>query len=505
MTAGTAVIERAIDGISYTACNHAVCSSDENEVAVMSGSVEQRIARVIANLLPETAIANRFGPAQSLEARMAALHTPGLSIAVINDFAVEWARGFGVCDVRTATPVTPSTLFQAGSISKPIFALAAMRLVQQGRLNLDAHINTYLHSWQIPAHDDWQPSISLRQLLSHSAGLTVHGFPGYQTTELLPSVIQILNGEPPANTAKVEVNILPGLQMRYSGGGTTVAQQAVVDILGTPFPAIMRTLVFEPLDLTNSTYEQPLPSDWAERAATAHPSKGIPLRGGHHIYPEMAAAGLWTTAADLATIGVELLRTIHGASDRLLSPATLEQMLQPQLSQQKVGEGEYAGLGFFCVGKDESFFFGHGGWDEGFVALMRFYRNSGKGAVIMLNSNEGYPLLHEIMRAIGQEYDWPEALPAEKIVIDLPLAERYAGSYTTEAGMTFTIGTLDGVIMLQFGQQPPLPLLSTSEREFFSRALNTSVAFEHDTEGHINRLTIHQEGMTITAKRQNTV
>jgi CubicO group peptidase (beta-lactamase class C family) len=238
-----------------------------------------------------------------------------------------------------------------------------------------------------------------------------------------------------------------------------VAQQAVVDILGNPFPAIMRTLVFEPLGLTNSTYAQPLPNDWAERAATAHPWKSIPLIGRHHIYPEMAAAGLWTTAADLATMGVELLRTIHGESDRLLSTATLEQMLQPQLRHQKAGEGEYVGLGFFCVGKDESFFFGHGGWDEG----------------------------------------------AEKTVVDLPLAERYAGSYTTEAGVTFTILTLDEAITLQFGQQLPLPLLPTSEREFFSRVLNTRITFEHDTEGHINGLIIHQDGMTMTAKRQNMV
>ena len=182
----------------------------------MSSSVEQRIARVMAHLMPETAIDGRFGPAQSLQARMVARHTPGVSIAVINDFAIEWARGFGVADVTTATPVTPTTLFQAGSISKPIFALAVMRLVQQQRLDLDAHVNTYLRSWQVPTQGDWQPYVSLRQLLSHSAGLTVHGFPGYQTSEPLPSVVQVLNGEPPANTAKVEVNILPGLQMRYS-------------------------------------------------------------------------------------------------------------------------------------------------------------------------------------------------------------------------------------------------------------------------------------------------
>jgi CubicO group peptidase (beta-lactamase class C family) len=471
----------------------------------MSSSVEQRITRVTAHLLPETAFEGQFGPAQSLQARMARCHTPGVSIAVINDFAVEWARGFGVCDVDTATPVTPTTLFQAGSISKPIFALAVMRLVQQHRLDLDAHANTYLRSWHIPANGDWQPYVSLRQLLSHSAGLTVHGFPGYQTSEPLPTVVQVLNGEPPANTAKVEVNMLPGLQMRYSGGGTTVAQQAVVDTLGTTFPEIMRTLVFEPLGLANSTYQQPLPSDWTARAATAHPWKDIPLNGRHHVYPEMAAAGLWTTPTDLATIGVELLRAIHGKSDSFLSSATIGQMLQPQLKHQKVGEGEYVGLGFFCVGKDDSFIFGHGGWDEGFVALMRIYKNIGKGAVVMLNSNEGFPLLEEIMRAIGQEYGWPEIFPAEKVVVDLPMADSYAGRYTTETGVEFTITNLDRAIALQFAQQPALPLLPTSELDFFAKALNTSVAFKKNTAGHITGLTVRQGDNTIEAKRQDSV
>jgi CubicO group peptidase (beta-lactamase class C family) len=315
----------------------------------------------------------------------------------------------------------------------------------------------------------------------------------------------VLNGEPPANTAKVEVNILPGLQMRYSGGGTTVAQQAVVDTLGIALPEIMRTLVFEPLGLANSTYQQPLPSDWAARAATAHPWKSIPLRGRHHVYPEMAAAGLWTTPSDLASIGVELLRALCGKSDSFLSSATIEQMLQPQLKHQKAGEGEYVGLGFFCVGKHDSFFFGHGGWDEGFVALMRLYKDIGKGAVVMLNSNEGFPLLEEIMRAIGQEYDWPGVFPAEKVVVDLPTADSYAGNYITEAGVEFTITNLDGAIALQFAQQPALPLLPTSERDFFSKALNSSVAFEKNAEGQVTGLSVRQDGNTIEAKRQDSV
>jgi len=377
--------------------------------------------------------------------------------------------------------------------------------VQEGRLDLDAHVNTYLKSWKIPANGDWQPHVSLRQLLSHTAGLTVHGFPGYQTSEPLPTVIQVLNGEPSANTEKVEVNILPGLQMRYSGGGTTVAQQAVVDTLGAEFPEIMRALVFEPMGLANSTYEQPLPSDWAARAATAHPWKSIPLNGRHHVYPEMAAAGLWTTPTDLANIGVELLGAIHEKSDSFLSAATIEKMLQPQLKHQRAGEEEYVGLGFFCVGKDDSFFFGHGGWDEGFVAMMRIYKNIGKGAVVMLNSNEGFSLLGEIIRAIGQEYDWPEVFPAEKVVVDLPMADNYAGTYTTEAGVEFNIISQDGTIALQLARQPTLLLLPTSELDFFTKALNTSVTFDKNTEGHVIGLTVSQDGNKIKAKRQDSV
>jgi CubicO group peptidase (beta-lactamase class C family) len=282
----------------------------------MQQFVEQRIERVINNLLPATALEGNFGSPKNLYERLADYHTPGISIAVINDFEIEWARGFGVCEAGTTREVTPDTLFQAASISKPIFALAVIRLAQEGRLSLDEDVNNYLTSWRVPAIGfasapwaigDWQPWITLRQLLSHTAGLTVHGFPGYLNSEPLPTTVQVLNGEPPANTEKVEVNIIPGLHYRYSGGGTTVAQQVLVDLLGKPFPEIMHELVLDPLGMTNSTYQQPLQNDWLAKAATAHSFSGVPLEGKHHVYPEMAAAGLWTTASDLAKVGVELM------------------------------------------------------------------------------------------------------------------------------------------------------------------------------------------------------
>jgi CubicO group peptidase (beta-lactamase class C family) len=378
-----------------------------------------------------------------------------------------------------------------------------MRLVQEGRLDLDEDVNNYLTSWQVPANGDWQPRITLRQLLSHSAGLTVDGFRGYQISETLPSVVQILNGEPPANSLKVEVNILPGLQYRYSGGGTTVAQQLLVDVLGKQFPEIMHELVFEPLEMNNSTYKQPLPSDWVTCSATAHPWKGIPLLGRHHLYPEMAAAGLWTTPTDLAKAGLELLKVLNDKKQpALLGKETIVSMLRPQSPDQEGLETEFYGLGFACQGQDESFYFGHSGGDEGFIALLRVYRNIGKGAVIMLNSNEGYPLIKEIMRAIALEYKWPAVLPEEKNVIELADTTVYAGKYITQKGLQFHITSNNGNITVQFAQQPPLSFFPLSELEFFAVAINTKMQFEKDTTGNIQALNVNQSGKQIRAEKQ---
>jgi CubicO group peptidase (beta-lactamase class C family) len=434
---------------------------------------------------------------------LAYYHTPGVSLAVINDFKVEWARGFGVRDARFKSKVTARTLFQAASISKAAFALGVMRLVQEGRLSLDEDINQYLSAWRVPANDGWQPRLSLRQLLSHTAGLTVDGFPGYQASEPLPAVPQILSGESPANTPKVEVNILTGTQFRYSGGGTTVAQQAVVDQLKQPFPQIMRELVLEPLGLADSTYEQPLPKRRAKTAATAHPWDGIPLRGKFHTYPEMAAHGLWTTAADLAKVGVELLNVLHDRKPpALLTKATIETMLLPQLDSQTAGEGEYFGLGLFCAGQDDGFHFGHDGANAGFSSRMRFYRNLGQGAVILINSNEGYPLLDELTQAIASEYEWPDALPKEKAAAGLANLQDYTGLYVSKAGAQFRVGVTGGSLTLQAGQQPPLPIFSSSDTEFFARALNTLVRFEKGDNAGVVSLTVSQEGNQIKADKQ---
>jgi CubicO group peptidase (beta-lactamase class C family) len=460
-------------------------------------ATEARIERVLAGLLPETAFQDRYGPAATLAARMAFYHTPGVSIAVVNDGRLHWARGFGVREQGRPEPVTERTLFEAGSISKPIFALGAMRLVQEGRLALDEDVNRHLTSWKVPANGAWQPHVTLRQILSHSAGLTVHGFPGYGVDEPLPTVLQVLNGSPPANTAPVVVNILPGLQFRYSGGGITVGQLLLTDLLKEPFPALMRTLVLDPLAMADSTYAQPLPPESARMAATAHPWKGRALPGHWHLYPEMAAAGLWTTPSDLARAGIELQRALRGEKTAFLSTATAQAMLAPSAASDEVG------LSVFLEGKGSALRFGHGGWDEGFVARWTFYKERGQGAVVMVNSNEGAPMIDEILRAVAREYAWPEYFPEDKPTTAAADAlEAYVGSYATRTleCRVARDGDGDGLLLTPAGQ-PALKLRAIKENTFRATDVDAEVVF-NKADGVVKSLTLTQAGKGTTAEKK---
>ena len=264
-------------------------------------AVEARISRIENGLLSPVVVAGRPIPLMTLAARMAELKVPGVSIAVIYNGAIEWAKGYGAAEAGTQTPVTPRTLFQAASVSKPVAALAALRLVEQGRLVLDEDVNAKLKSWKVPENEFTKAEkVTLRRLLSHTAGLTVHGFGGYPADVPVPSLAQVLDGEKPANSAAIRVDIVPGTVWRYSGGGYTVMQQLLIDVTGRAFPDILAELVLKPVGMTDSTYEQPLPEARRGGAAAGHTSDGKLLPGRCHTYPEMAAAGLWTTPTDLA-------------------------------------------------------------------------------------------------------------------------------------------------------------------------------------------------------------
>jgi len=457
-----------------------------------------RTSRVLADVRPETAVPARESPAQTLAQRMAYYATPGASIGVVEDGALAWASGFGVRVMGTADAVTATTPFQAGSIAKPVFALAVMRLVEQGALDLDADVNEYLTSWRVPANGGWQPRITLRQLLSHTAGTTVHGFRGYPASGPWPTPLEVLQGVPPANTPEVIVDLMPGLAFRYSGGGTTIAQQVVVDVLGRPFPDLMRELILDPLGMADSTFEQPLPAAVAARAAVAHPLNGQPLSGGAHVYPETAAAGLWTTAADLSHLAVALMRTLRGEQSALpLKTEIVQSMLRPQLPDQTIGE-HFVGMGWYCSGEGDDFCFGHQGVDEGFLAEMRVLPARRKATAVMINAH-GWLLPVEIFKAIGREYGWP-AMPQRAASIEMPLGIDYAGSYRSEHGVLAEVTQSADGLALRVGDQTPVPLVPSSKLEFHAEVLNLFVYFETDNEG-VAAMMLLQHGKEIGLTR----
>lgn len=352
--------------------------------------VQARIARVESGLK------------MTLAERMAFYKVPGLGIAVIHGGAIEWAKGYGVREAGQPTPVDTDTLFQAASISKPVAAMAALKLVQGGKLALDEDVNRKLSTWKLPENEFTAgEKVTLRRILTHSAGLTVHGFPGYAQGAPLPTLVQVLNGVPPANTAPIRVDVKPGTLFRYSGGGFTLMQQMLIDVAGRPFPEFMQDTVLGPLGMTHSTYQQPLPEALWRQAASAHDRDGVAVKGRWNTYPEMAAAGLWTTPSDLARFAIELRNAFRGQSERVLSAATARQMLTRQRK-------DLNGLGIGLRGEGQTLSFSHGGANRGFMCQLIAFAESGDGAVIMTNGDRGQALIQEVLRAIAAEYGWPE-------------------------------------------------------------------------------------------------
>jgi CubicO group peptidase (beta-lactamase class C family) len=466
---------------------------DPDFVEISSGVPDQRMSRVTMGLLTKGASAESRA---SLAARMAHYSTPGVSVAVIHDYRVEWASGFGVKHWGRTHPVTESTIFQAASLSKPIFALAVMRMVEAGVLDLDEDVNAYLTSWKVPPCGSWQPRVTLRQILSHTAGFTVHGFPGYMRCDPLPTLVDVLEGRSPANTKPVVVDILPGTQCRYSGGGTAVAQQVVMDVFGKPFPEIMNEWILQPLGMMESTWEQPLPALRWPSAATAHLWRNRSVDGRWHVYPEMAPAGLWSTPAELAQACIELQLALRGESSKLFSKKTALSMLESGVDPE-------VGLGFFFSGEGENVRMGHTGWNEGFPSKMTFFRDKGMGAIIMLNSNQGWDLLDEIERAIAVEYGWPGYFPQEKVALksSSTLREACSGCYRTPTGEEFIVSEEASKLYLQVPGQKPVELCLEGGSHFFMMALEAAVGFEGSEDGEARRLSFAQSGKRIVAER----
>jgi CubicO group peptidase (beta-lactamase class C family) len=377
-----------------------------------SRKLQERIHRVENGLLPLSS-----SSPQRLSDRMAFYKTSAVSIAVINNGRLEWARGYGVLEAGSNHHVTTATLFQACSISKPIAAMVALQLVEQGKLDLDEDINKKLASWKMPENDfTKEQKVTLRRLLSHTAGTTVTGLRGYAADEQIPTFRQILEGIKPANSEPIGVAAVPGTRWRYSGGGFIVLQQLLTDVLQKPFPEIMNEAVLRKLRMKQSTYQQPLPVSLRAQAAKGHQTSGEKFKGDWFIYPEMASGGMWATPSDLARIVIELQQAIAGRSNRILSRKMANEMLSDQMQDfpvalvsQRYGRPiRNQGLGFRLEGEGRSARFSHHGGNTGYRCFLVAYNHLGQGAIVMTNSDNGAELVQEVVRTIAREYGWPD-------------------------------------------------------------------------------------------------
>jgi CubicO group peptidase (beta-lactamase class C family) len=344
------------------------------------------------------------GPgSRSLAQLMQQLAVPGVSIAVIRDFRIHWAKGYGLADVGAGTPVDTGTAFQAASISKPVTAMALMKLVQDGRVTLDADVNTMLRSWRVPASEFTRAQpVTLRSLLSHTSGADDgFGFPGYAPQLPRPTVVQILNGESPSNVGRVTFARPPYQSYKYSGGGYTIVQLLMTDVTRQPFDALMREAVLQPLGMTRSSFEQPVPPGVTARASKAYNRLGSAHEAPWYVHPEQAAAGLWTTPSDLARFVIEVQRAASGGKGSVLTENSAREMLSP------VSVGPF-GIGFTLEKTGEGWYFGHGGSNRGFRAQIIGHVRKGYGVVIMTNSDNGGPLISEIGRRISAAYAWDQ-------------------------------------------------------------------------------------------------
>jgi len=348
----------------------------------------------------------------TVQALLAQFHVPGVSIAVIKDFKIDVAKGYGVADVETGAAVTTDTMFQAASISKTIAAMSSLKAIQDGRFTLDQDVNTILKSWKLPGGEFTKDrAVTPRMLMSHTSGTgDGFGFPGYAPETAVPTIPQILDGVPPSNRPKVRLERPPLTGFKYSGGAVMIEQLALTDAAGKPFEQLAREWVLTPLGMANSTYEQPLPASRRQQAARAHDRQGQRMDAPWHVYPEQAAAGLWTTPTDLAKFLIDVQSSLVGKSSRVLKQSTMQEMVTP------VGVGPFA-VGFQIEKRGEGWYFMHGGSNWGFQCDMIAHRAKGYGVVIMTNGDNGGALIRELRMRIEREYNWD--------VFDKPIPRTY--------------------------------------------------------------------------------
>lgn len=427
---------------------------------------------------------------------------PGASVAVMRSGRIAHARGYGVQQAGGARAVDEDTLFQAASMSKPVAAFLVMQQVEAGILDLDRDVNDWLQAWKVPVNAfTAERPVTLRRILSHTAGLTVHGFEGFRPGVPLPRLEEILAGAPGVGTPPVVADRLPGVEQRYSGGGTTIAQLLLEEVTGRNFADLAQIRLFGPLGMERSRFEQPLSDALAGNAASGHRPDGAVLEGRWRVLPQLAAGGLWCTASDYARFLLELMRAWRGESALLGAPSA-RQMLAQQ-------PGGFFALGPLVRGSDDTLRVEHGGANQGYRCESILFPARGEGAVVMTNGDSGMPFCWEVFNAVAALDDWPGYLPPVGEVFPLPrdVLARYTGVYRAVTGIAeghrFEVSLEAAGLVGHMDGQPPWAMLPLSAREFFSRSSPFTVRFDLDADDRATGFAVLDGGAPVITTRRS--
>lgn len=437
----------------------------------------------VENNITGNLIVNDARPNTILE-QMAKHKVKGLSIAVIQDYKIAWAKGYGWADEAEKRPMTTETLFEPGSISKTLNALGILKLAQEKKLDLYADINTYLKSWKFP-YDSLSKGkkITLANLLSHTGGLSTHGFPGHNINGPTPTVFEVLDGKAPAVTPAVRSLFEPDLKFQYSGGGTTISQVILTDLTGQAYDTWMYENVLKPIGMVNSTYAQPPSKDKRRLCASAYLPDGTPIAGKFHVYPEQAAAGLWMTPSDLCQYIIDMQLAYQGKPSKVLSPEMVKLHLTPY-------HNESAAMGTFINDLKGAKYFEHGAGNDGFCGQFYGSLEDGYGVAIFLNSENGR-LLYEVIQSVAKAYNWKNFYREPQRKTSIPVSDdvikTYEGLYLYDDSWA-AVGKKDNEYHF-FTGGTYAKMYYTSPTRFFNEEFQAVKEFIKDDKGNISGYT----------------
>lgn len=338
--------------------------------------------------------------------------TPVVGYAIINNNKIVKAK---TLSITPKIKVNKNSIFQAASISKSVTAYGLLKLVDDGKINLNKPANDYLISWKIPENKyDKNNPVLVYQLLDMTSGLSVSGFAGYPQGYPLPTPIELLNGEKPANNKPVHVFYKPGSKYFYSGGAFQVVQQIISDITKTNFNDYMNKQILKPLGMKNAIYQYPLDKLLAKNAIPGYQGwNGEPIQGGWHNYAIAGSGGMWSTPTDLAKFILNVTDSSLGNSNGLLSQSLAKRMLTRDKNTD-------FGLGFVVAGSGNNLYFWKAGHNYGYHSLIIMFPNQGKGLAIMTNSESGDYVINFILPIIAKQYQWPNYYPFFDESINIP-------------------------------------------------------------------------------------